>query len=318
MTKPSSPSLSMPIIPSLVLLGVAVIWGIAFVPVKQAAVNHSPLLFVLLRFLIAAMFLSLFFLGQYFLRPSSNGKKTLDLRHLMRVGLISGFFFGGGFVLQTWGLVTTTASKSAFLTGLYVIFVPLLSWVFLRGKIKSWEWSGAGIALIGIVLLSVPDISMLRTMSIGDLLSIACAIAFAAHILTISHFCRGIDPIGFAWAQTISVSIFLGVLLLMIEGIPTSLPAELIWLALLTSIMSNVICLSAQVWAQRHLSPTVATIIMASEPIFATLASWLILEERFTWRELLGMAVLMGAIALVQVGILKPLRTRKPLAHSAD
>ena len=166
----------------LALALVALIWGATFVVVKRALHEISILYFLAVRFSVASLCMVLMFwkgLRDAGVRPAWKG---------LRGGASAGIFLWLGYVLQTFGLKYTSAGKSGFLTGLYIVIVPLISACVYRRLPQTWEFLGILIATGGMVLLTIPSLSSEFHINRGDLLTIGCAAAFAVHLLVLGYY----------------------------------------------------------------------------------------------------------------------------------
>lgn len=284
----------------LLLLAVVMIWGATFALVKDALKDISPLLFNLLRMSLAFAALAVI--------------NHRQLRNLSRRTVISSFivgvFLAGGYQLQTAGLARTTSAKSAFITGLVVVFVPLLTIIpsIRPAGIHAPRWSaatGAGLAFIGLLFLTTPGgtpfMELFRTIGIGDLLTLGCAFAFAGHLLAIAHIARGIPAGQLATLQIGFAALLMG-LTLPLGGVSrfTVTPRLLIALAV-TSLLATAAAFTIQSWAQQHLAPAHTAILLTLEPVFACLTSLLFLHERLGLRSVAGAALILAGIASIEL-----------------
>jgi len=276
----------------LAIAAVSFIWGATFVVVKSALADASTLVFLALRFALATVLL----LALFRLRPGS-----LDgFWGHWRGGLTCGFFLFIGYALQTAGLQTTAASKSAFLTGLFVVLVPLLSCALKRRAPRPIESVGALLALGGTALLTLEPGAGFR-LSTGDLLTIGCAVAFSAHMLAVERFSSTRSHQSLTLWQVLSVGAFSAAGCLWIE------PPRLVWtprlsFALLaTAVFATAVSFALYTWAQARTSATHAALIFALEPVFAALTAWIWSGERWGVRTLSGAALILTAILFVEL-----------------
>lgn len=283
----------------ILLLLVTLVWGCTFPLVKSALAQVSPLMFNLLRMALATLVLLLVHASHL------RGLSRADLR----LGAAAGLFLGLGYQLQTAGLALTTPSKSAFITGLVVVFVPLLSMIpgvtpAGSSRPTAGAIAGAFIAFAGLVLLTSPPGSgaqLLHGLGLGEWLTLGCAVAFAAHLLTLARAARQVSArrlgtlqIAFA-ALTMLVTLPLG-------GRPTLHWTPLVLLALgVTALLATAAAFTIQSWAQQHLPATHTALILTMEPVFAALTSLLFLHEHFGSRELLGAALILSGILLAEL-----------------
>jgi len=284
----------------ILLLAVVFVWGSTFVLVKDALQDVSPLLFNLLRMALAFAALAIV--------------NHRQLRHINRraliSGLIVGLFLAAGYQFQTAGLALTTPAKSAFITGLVVVFVPLFTVIpALRSPNTApprWTTAiGALLAFSGLLLLTTPAGTTLRNLftsiGLGDLLTLACAIAFAGHLLALAHTSHQVNTGQLATLQ-IGVAALIMAITLPLGGRPhLAVTPRLIIALAITSLLATAAAFTIQSWAQQHLPPTHTAILLTLEPVFACLTSILILHEHLGRRSLLGAALILVGIAFTEL-----------------
>ena len=166
----------------LALATVALVWGSTFVVVKHALLDISTLYFLALRFSVASLCMLLLFL------PAFRRAGWPSVRQGLRGGAVAGLLLWLGYLLQTFGLKYTTAANSGFLTGLYIVLVPLTSAAIYRRWPQWRELLGIAIATVGMTLLTVPSVRTGLQLNFGDLLTIGCVAAFACHLLVLGYF----------------------------------------------------------------------------------------------------------------------------------
>jgi drug/metabolite transporter (DMT)-like permease len=284
------------------LVAVTLIWGATFVLVKQALADVSTLLFLTLRFSIAAVALALIFHKEF---------RAPDASASLRRGVVAGIFLFGGYVLQTAGLRFTSASKAGFLTGLYVPLVPIIGGVVLRKLPQISELLGIAIACAGMVLLTVQrDIFDIGR---GDLLEIGCAVAYSCHILLLGRFAPTSNLTLLTVAQ-IATGALAGVATFWwVEPVCLAW-SENVWVALgVTSLLATALAFFIQTWAQRWSSPTRTVLIFSLEPVFAWLTSYLFIGEVLSRRAMAGAALILVGILVVE---LKPIGRRTQQARN--
>ncbi len=293
----------------ILLIAVVLVWGCTFPLVKAALRDISPLLFNLLRMSLAAIVLL-----------ALNAKELRGLtRSDLRLCATAGLFLALGYQFQTSGLAHTTPSKSAFLTGLVVVLVPILSLLPrvtppTTARPHTIVFLGAILAFLGLILLtSEPGTgaAILSGMHLGEWLTLACAVAFAAHLLTLAHAARQLSARRLGTLQIAFAAIFM-LLTLPLGGHPTLhlTPTAILALAI-TALFATAAAFTIQSWAQQLLPPTHTALILTLEPVFAALTSLLFFHERFGPRELLGAALILAGILLAE------LRSSPPVPASA-
>ncbi|MBL0159243.1 MAG: DMT family transporter [Bryobacterales bacterium] len=282
----------------LAIAAVAFLWGATFIIVKNSLNDASTFLFLSLRFTMATALL------WFVLRNRLRRKGPSDWRG----GLLCGFFLFLGYVLQTAGLRLTTASNSAFITGLYVVLVPLLGSLVNRSKPRLVEITGAVAALIGTGLMTSPmtSVAMGMRFNTGDLLTAACALAFAGHILSVAHYSKTMDY------ERLSLYQVGGVALLSWLGASFMEPVRVVWTGRLwfgllsTAILATALSFLLYTWAQKHTTAARSALIFALEPVFAGLTAWIVAGEAWTARSLAGAALILAGIVLVEVKPARP------------
>ncbi len=269
------------------LVAVTAVWGSTFVVVKDAITTLPVLDFLTWRFALATVAMLL-------LRPRAVLRLSSDAR---RYGVLLGVALGAGYVLQTFGLETAGAGVSGFITGMFVVFTPLTAYVLLRKPPGAASWLAVGIATLGLGLLSLHGFEIGR----GELLTLGCALAFALHIVGLGEWSAGRDAYGLAVVQLAVVAV--GCLLVTAPtGVVVPRTASVWWALGVTAVLATAVAFVVQTWAQAHLQPTRAAVIMTMEPVFAGLVAVSYGEERFGVRELVGSALILGAMLLVELG----------------
>jgi len=255
--------------------------------IKVALSDVTPCAFLSIRFLTALIVSSLLF------------RKDLSsaARSSVRDGILAGVFLAVAYILQTVGLQYTTASKSGFITGLYVAFTPPLSKILLKLRISRLSLLAVFLAFVGLSMLSEVNLTTL-TMNYGDFLTLLCAIAYAVNVVLVGKYSKTSRP---TTLSTIQIAVVFAVSTLawpFTEPIrlPTSTSA---WFAVLfTAVFATSLALLAQNYAQRYVDPTRAALIFIAEPIFAALFSYLALGETLTITGLLGAALIIFSILI--------------------
>ena len=283
----------------LLLLAVAALWGSTFVLIKDALNDASPLVFNLLRMVIAFLCLAVFY--------------RRHLNHITRASLAAGALVGAclaaGYQFQTAGLARTTPSKSAFITGMVVVLVPLLSAIpgLRRNGTRAprWNaWAGAFLAFAGIVLLTTPaqaGKSYLSGINVGDMLTLACAVGFALHCMALAHTSYRIDLPQLATLQIGFCVLFMAVTLPLGGHLYLHVTTRLVVALLIASVLATAAAFTIQSWAQQHLPATHTALILTLEPVFAWATSFLVLGERLHPRAALGALLVLAGIALTEL-----------------
>lgn len=277
-------------IKALAVLGLIVttiIWGSAFVVMKNSVKVIPPAYLLALRFTIASIAL----VAVFWKRVRTIQKMDLLCGGILGVFLFISYFF------QTYGLKYTTASKNAFITTLYVILVPFLHWFFNRKKPSRNNVAAAGIAVLGLALISFEgDL----TVNIGDLMTLVCGLFFAFHIVFIDRYTADHDPIRLTVIQMVMAALLSWVIAPPLEGtldfglIDQSMIIGLLYLG----IFSTMLCFLFQNMGQKHLSPNTSSIILSFESVFGLLFSALFLGELVTPKLISGCVLMFAAVIL--------------------
>ena len=284
----------------LLLLGVVAIWGATFALVKDALQDVSPLLFNLIRMALA--FLAMAVLNHRHLRNLS--------RRVVLSGLVVGVFLAAGYQFQTAGLARTTPAKSAFITGLVVVFVPLFTIVpaLRTAGTHAPRWNaalGALLAFSGLMLLTTPSgthlFDLFSTIGVGDLLTLACAIAFAGHLLALAHASPNLPAAQIATLQIGFAALIIAITLPLGGALHFTLTPRLLVALAVTSLLATAAAFTIQSWAQQHIPPTHPAILLTLEPVFAYMTSLLFLHERLGPRSLIGAALILVGIAVIEL-----------------
>ncbi len=270
------------------------IWGATFVVIKSALADISVVAYLAIRFGLAAAIMAIIYWRTV---------RALS-RQAIWAGAQVGFFMFGGYIFQIAGLRLTTPSKAAFITGMSVVFVPVILAVFGARRVSPWIWPGAIVALAGLYFLSVPP-QGLTGLNRGDPIVLGCTIMFALHMIFIS---RGVEKhsvaaISFLQVATTAV---LSVLLLPVAAATGWERPRIVWTGYLvfaivaTAIGATVIGFSLQTWAQKHTSASHTALLLSLEPVFAAITSVLLGQERIGLRILFGAALILGGILLAE------------------
>jgi drug/metabolite transporter (DMT)-like permease len=288
----------------LTLLAVAAIWGSAFVAQRLGNEQVGPFTFNGVRFPIGSLVL----LPAIVWRRRTGTESKMECAEL-RAGIILGLLLFGGASLQQLGLVQTTAGKGGFITGLYVVIVPLLLALIWRQRVRWNNWLGAVLAVGGLFLLSLSGQEVLR-LAPGDSWVLAGAFLWALHVIAVGRFASGYNPLRLALIQYAVCGLLSGGTALVVEWgtwdrLSAAMPA-----ILYAGVLSTGLAYTGQIVAQRHTLPADAAIIMSMEAVFATLAGWLILGERLTGQQLTGCGLVLVGMLLAQISALVPERNR--------
>jgi drug/metabolite transporter (DMT)-like permease len=283
----------------LALLFNAVIWGSTFILVKSALGYVSPLLFLAIRFTVATVALVLLFRGTWKWRRRASIK-------MFGAGCLAGVFLFAGYALQTIGLRLTTAPKSAFLTGLATVMVPLLGALVYKLRPRISEVLGVLIATFGMALMTIEG--PIDSIGRGDLLTLGGAIAFAAHIVTLGHFSEKISFELLSVTQVGAAAVSSLTLFWWAETPRFQWHPVILWAILITGLFCTALAFTIQAWAQRYTTSTRTALIYALEPVVAWITSFVIAGEGLSGRAAAGAGLILGGVLLVEM---KPLKLRE-------
>ncbi|GMQ57641.1 DMT family transporter [Vallitalea sediminicola] len=274
---------------------VAIIWGSGFIASKIALnMGATPILILTLRFLTAAVLLSIIFFKHL---------KTISKSDIIG-GFIVGLFLFLGFIFQTFGILYTTPSKNAFLTGVNVIIVPFLCWILYRKKPPIKSFLSAIICFAGIGLLTL---DMATGVNLGDILTLICAVFFALHIVFNGHYSKKISPIKLSIIQ-MYIAFILSLLCFIVMDIRTvelNITLNAILAILYLGIFCTSIAFFIQTYAQKKVPANKAAIFLSTESVFGTIFSVVLLKESLSIKLILGCIVIFIAILISEVELKK-------------
>ena len=279
----------------LLLVFVTLIWGVTFVVIKFALNDVSPLLFNAIRMTLAAACLLLIY------RRQVAAIRRPDLLAGIRVGV----FLFLGYEFQTSGLRLTTPSKSGFLTGVSVVLVPVFLALFWKRRLNRWTSFGVALALVGLTLLTVPAGGQSwgdwSSVNLGDLLTLACAVAFAFHIIFIGLATQRHRFEQIAFLQTATAATLMLLTVPVIERAHVTWTTQLVTAIVVTGLLGTAFAFSIQAWAQQFTPPTHTALIFALEPVFAWLTSYIVFHERLGWRAAFGALLILAGILVSEL-----------------
>jgi len=271
------------------------VWGATFVVVKAALDDCSPILFLALRFSLATAALLPMLVWRRYGRLRSLG-----------AGVLAGVFLFSGYLTQTIGLRFTTAPKSAFITGLCSVMVPLLAALVYRSRPQISEVIGLAAATVGLFLMTLKGVS--GAVNPGDLLTFIGAVAFAAHIVVLGHFSETVsfDLLSVTQVGTaafLSLSLFWCVERPFVRWRP-----GLVGAILVTGLLATALAFTIQTWAQQYATSTRTGLIFMLEPVFAWITSFVVAGEGLPGRAAAGAVLILGGVMFAE---LKPLNPRR-------
>lgn len=304
----------------LALLALALIWGTSHVITKNILTVHTPFFYNSLRFGFASLCFGLLFAGH--LRKAQSRE--------IRQGILLGLCSFVGIVCYSVGLIFTAASKAGFITGLYLVFTPLVAFALFRARPAADHLVGLAVAVCGFGILSYPQGG--TTFNWGDGLILFAALAWAFHIAATSHFASQSDVKTLAAAQVVTVALLsIAAYFVLRYAVGTNWPAPLdrlpslearanVWQAntlLQICYMALVVTFAAallQTWAQGKVAATFAVLLYALEPVTAALFAWAVLGEQLTARSIAGATLIVAGVFISRLNLWQPFARAKRLA----
>lgn len=296
---------------TMMLLLTALIWGSSFVAQRAGMEYIGPFTFNGIRSLIGGLVLIpvIFLFSKEKNAELTEDEKKAGKKTLLLGGILCGIVLFAASSLQQIGMVYTTAGKAGFITALYIVLVPILG-VFIRKKVKPIVWLCVTLAVAGLYLLCMTDG---LSLSQGDLLVLLCAFAFSIHILVIDYFSPKTDGVALSCIQFFVCGI--------LSLFPMFLAETPVWSAILdcwipilyAGVLSCGVAYTLQILAQKHTDPTVASLLLSLESVFAAIAGAIILHEQLAPRELAGCVLMFAAIIIAQL----PSKTEREAAEDS-
>lgn len=268
----------------LAMLATAAIWGGSFVVMKDSLEKQDVFSFLASRFILASLLMFMY-------RPTAL--RGLSKKFVLR-GILAGTLLGSGYIFQTFGLTNTTVSNTGFITGLYLVFTPLISLIVLRRHVIRIQWLAVLLAFIGLFLISYNGVSL----GLGETLVLISAILYGAHFVALGEWSDG----GNTYALTLIQIATLGVMasLFTIKDGFQLPPDSSVWLAVLfTAFFATFLAFLVQTKAQSVMSATAASVLLATETPFAVIFGLYFNSDPLTLKIISGGILVMGAMALV-------------------
>lgn len=326
----------------ILLVLVTLIWGTTFVVVKNAIETMGPFTYIAVRFFLAAMVLLVWYVVRYGLRPrreravsvggaaansaalagspelasatnSDGGAWHSASRRFYTGGILAGLALGFSYAVQTLGLITVPAGKAAFITGLSVVFVPIGATLLLKSTPNTASTIGVSLATIGLGLMSL---QLPLVIASGDLLILACAFGFAAHILLVGAYSNEGDPVLFTAVQLLVVALGNGIFAVIFER-PITVPASAWGAIVFTALAATSFAFLVQSAVQRYTSATHTALIFSAEPVFGAMFAWLLADEVMKGREILGAAFILVGMLVSELGPAKK-KVPTPVSRRAE
>ena len=269
------------------LLLVAASWGWAFVIMKDSIARQSVNNFLFSRFALAVVVMIV-------LRPQVF---KLFNKDLVSRSAFAGTFLGIGYILQTLGLERTGAAITGFITGLYVVFTPLIAALLLKTRITLLTWGCVALATIGLALLSIRGWSI----GVGEVLVLACAFFFGAHIISLGKWSSGRDAYAMTVVQLAMCALLTGIASIA-EGGYSPPPDWGVWATVIfTAVVCTAVAFMVQTWSQAHMSTTKVAVILTMEVVFAAVFAILFGGENLTLQTAIGGTLVVIAMYVIVI-----------------
>ncbi|MDG2501079.1 MAG: DMT family transporter [Porticoccaceae bacterium] len=289
----------------LILLLTAFIWGLAFVYQRTGMDHIGPITFTFGRFLIGALaILPLWYLME---KP----RQIFAINAINKKAALLGLVLTAGMLLQQWGMVYTTAGRAGFLTGVYIVFVPIIG-LFFRNKTQWPTWVGVAMAMVGLYFLGQVESDELFT---GDILILLGSIMFALHMIFTGKLANETSPFRLIFVQFVVASIISFVLVPIFETWDWKGILDAGGALLYVGVMSSGVAFCLQVVGQRTAPASHASIILSFEAVFAALCGWWVLDEYLTEPELIGCGLILAGGLVSQLKVLLKQSAGDPIVH---
>lgn len=270
------------------LVLVTIIWGGGFIATSTALDTFPPFMIMMIRFLGASILPLI--LSWKALRKCS--------REQVKSGIITGIFLFLAFAFQTFGLKYSTPSKNAFLTATNVVFVPYLLWMFMHRKPKKKELIASLSCVCGIALLTLKSDALYLTT--GDVLSLICALFFAAHIISLERYSSHIDVFAMTALQMLTAGAISAFFALTLETWPLVITVDAVGSLAFLIFGSTMLAYLLQTWAQKYTTANSASLILSMEALWASVFSFLFFQETLSPQMMLGAVLIFGSILYIE------------------
>lgn len=291
---------------SFLLMLAAFIWGTAFVAQSKGLEQIGNFTFLCLRSCLAVVVLTpvsffVFNKNRKLIGEGEHGEnKTFMSKRLILGGILCGASVCAASATQQYGIMLSGVGKSGFLTTLYILMVPLIGLVFRR-KVKPVLWVCIAIATCGMYFLCVTEAG---SINIGDVFLITCAFLFAVQIMIVDHFVKTVDGVRLSLVQFFVAAVISAVCMFLFEDVDPIAIGDAWFSIFYAGVLSSGIAFTLQIVAQKNLNPTVASLIMSLESVFAALAG-AVFGERLSVNEIFGCVLVFAAIILAQLPVEK-------------
>jgi drug/metabolite transporter (DMT)-like permease len=268
----------------IAMISIAAVWGSSFVVMKDSLERQNVFSFLSSRFMLAVLLMFLYKPGVF---------RKLTKKFVVR-GIIAGILLGSGYIFQTYGLTKTTVSNTGFITGLYIVFTPLISLLILKRHVLKIQWIAVIIATIGLFFISYNGV----TIGFGEILVLISAFIYGAHFVALGEWSDGKNTYALTFIQVVTVAVLTSIFAFK-DGFQIA-PDSTVWLAILyTAFFATFLGFLIQTKAQSVMSATVASVLLATETPFAVFFGLYFHDDPLTLRIITGGLLVMAAMALV-------------------
>jgi len=268
----------------IAMLGTAAVWGGSFVIMKDSLAKQDVFSFLASRFIVAAILMFIY-------RPTAF--RGLSRQFIFR-GIFAGILLGSGYIFQTFGLTNTTVSNTGFITGLYLVFTPLISLIILRRHVLKIQWLAVLLATIGLFLISFNGVSI----GVGETLVLISAILYGAHFVALGEWSDGGNTYALTLIQITTLAVIASFFTFK-NGFQLP-PDSSVWLAVLfTAFFATFLAFLVQTKAQSVMSATAASVLLATETPFAVIFGLYFNSDPLTFKIITGGMLVMVAMGLV-------------------
>lgn len=282
---------------SLILILTSFIWGMCFSAQSNASQYIGPFTFVCIRSMITSVILFAVYplFAKHDKKPA--GAKVYTRKNYIILGMSLGAILVCASFLQQAGLKYTTAAKSGFITALYIVLIPVIG-LFMGKKTGKLVWIGVGVSLVGLCLLCLQnDLSV----NIGDLITLGCALVFSFHIIVIDRYAGDMNSVLLSAIQFgVGALITLPMMLIMEKPELGNIMA-CFGSILYAAVMSGAIGYTLQFVGQKYTEPTLASLLMCLESVFASIGGWILLGQKLSPREIFGCVLMLAASMIAQL-----------------
>ncbi len=287
---------------SLLLILCSFIWGMAFTAQSTATEYIGPFTFVFLRSLITSVVLfAVHPLLTRRVHKNENTERPNFKRHLV-LGAVLGVILFGASALQQIGIGYTTAANSGFITALYIIMIPIIS-LFLGKRVGKLVWIGVAVALTGLCLLCIKDDF---SVNVGDLITLGCAFVFSFHIIVIDSYAGDMDSVLLSAIQ-FGMGALLALPIMLLTETPTMPNILACWTSIIyAAVFSGALGYTLQMIGQKYTNPTLASLLMCLESVFAAVGGWILLGEVLSAKEIVGCLLMLSASVIAQLPERRP------------